>query len=42
VGAALFPVRIASFFLLVNAATLVAWTRHLRGERLVLWEPTQR
>ena len=34
--------RLAGFFLLVNAATLAAWLRHLRGERTVVWQPTQR
>lgn len=36
------PARLASFFLLVNASTLVAWLHHLRGERAVLWQPTRR
>jgi hypothetical protein len=35
-------VRIASFFFLVNAATLVAWRHHLGGERVVVWQPTRR
>jgi cellulose synthase/poly-beta-1,6-N-acetylglucosamine synthase-like glycosyltransferase len=34
--------RLAAFFLLVNAATCVAWLRHLRGERTVVWQPTER
>jgi hypothetical protein len=34
--------RLGGFFLLVNAATLVAWFRHLRGRRTVMWQPTQR
>lgn len=34
--------RLASFFLLVNASMLVAWSRHLRGERAVTWQPTRR
>ncbi|HVP31961.1 MAG TPA: glycosyltransferase [Myxococcota bacterium] len=34
--------RLAGFFLLVNASMLVAWWHHLRGERAVLWQPTQR
>jgi cellulose synthase/poly-beta-1,6-N-acetylglucosamine synthase-like glycosyltransferase len=34
--------RLAGFFLLVNAATFAAWLRHLRGERTVVWQPTQR
>ena len=40
-GASL-PGRLASFFALVNAAMLVAWIHHLRGERAVVWEPTRR
>jgi cellulose synthase/poly-beta-1,6-N-acetylglucosamine synthase-like glycosyltransferase len=36
------PVRIASFFLLVNASILVAWGYHLSGQRSVVWTPTQR
>jgi cellulose synthase/poly-beta-1,6-N-acetylglucosamine synthase-like glycosyltransferase len=36
------PVRIASFFLLVNASILVAWAYHLSGQRSVVWNPTQR
>jgi hypothetical protein len=36
------PVRIASFFLLVNASILVAWVYHLSGQRAVVWNPTQR
>ena len=34
--------RLAGFFLLVNAATFVAWLRHWRGERTVVWQPTER
>ena len=34
--------RLAGFFLLVNAATLVAWVRHLRGQRTLMWQPTRR
>jgi len=34
--------RLAGFFLLVNAATLVAWLRQLRGQRTVTWQPTRR
>jgi cellulose synthase/poly-beta-1,6-N-acetylglucosamine synthase-like glycosyltransferase len=36
------PVRILSFFLLVNASILVAWGYHLSGQRSVVWTPTQR
>jgi hypothetical protein len=34
--------RLAGFFLLVNAATLVAWLRHWQGRRTVIWQPTRR
>ena len=30
------------FFLVTNAAVLVAWIRFLRGERAIVWEPTKR
>ncbi len=36
------PLRLAGFFLLVNASILVAWTYHLRGDRSVRWQPTKR
>ena len=36
------PARLAAFFLVVNASILVAWVHHLRGERVVLWQPTRR
>jgi len=34
--------RLAGFFLLGNAAILVAWGYHLSGRRAVTWQPTQR
>lgn len=34
--------RLAAFFLLVNASTLVAWVYHLSGRRAVTWQPTRR
>jgi hypothetical protein len=34
--------RLAGFFVLVNAATCVAWLRHLQGRRTVVWQPTER
>jgi cellulose synthase/poly-beta-1,6-N-acetylglucosamine synthase-like glycosyltransferase len=37
-----FPARLAGFFLLVSASTLVAWVHHLRGEKAVTWQPTPR
>ena len=36
------PIRLAAFFVLVNASMLVAWRYHWRGERAVQWTPTQR
>lgn len=36
------PLRIASFFVLVNASMLVAWVHHLRGTRVTIWQPTRR
>jgi cellulose synthase/poly-beta-1,6-N-acetylglucosamine synthase-like glycosyltransferase len=36
------PARFLGFFLLVNAATLVAWFYHLSGRRAVVWQPTRR
>lgn len=36
------PIRLAAFFVLVNASMLVAWRYHFRGERAVLWTPTKR
>lgn len=35
-------VRLARFFVLVNAATLVAWWKFCRGEKIVIWEPSRR
>lgn len=37
-----FLVRIPKFFLMVNASILLAWVRYIRGERLVMWNPTER
>ena len=34
--------ELAGFFVMVNAATLVAWIKYLRGERFVSWQPTRR
>jgi hypothetical protein len=41
VGARSIP-RLAGFFLLVNAAIVMAWFYHLSGQRAVTWQPTQR
>lgn len=35
-------VKIAAFFLTVNASIAVAWIRYLQGDRIVKWAPTQR
>jgi hypothetical protein len=35
-------VRLASFFVLANVATLVAWWKFCRGEKIVTWEPSRR
>ena len=34
--------RLATFFVLGNVATLVAWWKFCRGEKMVTWEPSQR
>lgn len=36
------PFKIASFFALGNVATLIAWYRFCKGEKLVTWEPSRR
>jgi cellulose synthase/poly-beta-1,6-N-acetylglucosamine synthase-like glycosyltransferase len=38
----LLPLRIAAFFLLVNASIVVAWFHHWTGKRAVQWQPTSR
>ena len=35
-------IRLASFFLVVNASIFKAWIRYLSGERLIAWEPSKR
>jgi cellulose synthase/poly-beta-1,6-N-acetylglucosamine synthase-like glycosyltransferase len=35
-------IKLASFFLLVNASIFKAWIRYWSGERLVAWEPSRR
>jgi glycosyltransferase involved in cell wall biosynthesis len=38
-----FPaLKLASFFMLGNAATITAWVKFCTGERYVVWEPTRR
>ncbi len=41
VGRSAIP-RLVGFFLLVNAAIVVAWGYHLAGRRAVTWQPTRR
>jgi cellulose synthase/poly-beta-1,6-N-acetylglucosamine synthase-like glycosyltransferase len=36
------PIKMAGYFLLGNAATLMAWFYFLSGEKFVSWQPTQR
>ena len=36
------PLKLAAFFLMGNAATLVAWVKFSLGERYVIWEPSRR
>jgi glycosyltransferase involved in cell wall biosynthesis len=35
-------VRLAAYFVLVNASIVQAWLRYFSGERLVVWEPSKR
>lgn len=35
-------VKIATFFIAVNASIAVAWVRYLQGDRIVKWAPTRR
>jgi hypothetical protein len=34
--------KIPAYFLAVNAAIILAWWRYFRGQRLVMWTPSQR
>lgn len=36
------PLRLAAYFLLGNAATVMAWSYFITGERFVTWQPTRR
>ncbi|HEX4824867.1 MAG TPA: glycosyltransferase [Candidatus Polarisedimenticolaceae bacterium] len=36
------PGRLLRYFVEVNASIVVAWTRFLRGERIVAWSPSRR
>ncbi len=35
-------IKIPSFFVVVNASILVAWIKFIKGERVVLWQPSVR
>ena len=35
-------VKIPLYFLVVNAAILTAWWQYLRGDRMIMWSPTER
>jgi len=35
-------IKLPLYFLVVNAAILVAWARYLRGNRMVMWAPSSR
>ena len=36
------PIKLASYFLLGNAATVMAWFYFLSGEKFISWQPTRR
>jgi len=36
------PLRLAGYLLLGNAATVMAWSYFITGERFVTWQPTRR
>jgi hypothetical protein len=36
------PMKLASYFLLGNAATVMAWFYFLSGEKFISWQPTRR
>jgi hypothetical protein len=36
------PVRLAAYFVLVNASITQAWLRYWTGQRLVMWQPSKR
>lgn len=40
--ASLGVLRLANFFVLGNAATLIAWWRFCQGDKMVVWEPSRR
>lgn len=35
-------IKIATYFMIVNLSILVAWLRYLKGERVIMWIPSQR
>jgi len=41
-GASNFLVKIPTYFIIVNASIFVAWWRYLKGQRLVMWTPSER
>lgn len=42
VSSTLLLVKIPKFFLMVNTSILLAWIKYLRGQRVVMWNPTER
>ena len=34
--------KLPSYFFIVNLAIALAWWRYLRGERVIMWEPSKR
>jgi glycosyltransferase involved in cell wall biosynthesis len=41
-GASKVFVKIPMYFLIVNASIVVAWWRYIKGQRLVMWTPSER
>ncbi|NLW30683.1 MAG: glycosyltransferase family 2 protein [Fibrobacter sp.] len=35
-------IRISSFFMIVNSSILIAWIKYIKGERVLLWQPSLR
>lgn len=42
IGASRIFVKVPMYFLIVNASIFVAWWRYLKGERLIMWTPSER
>lgn len=38
----LLPIRIPSFFIIVNSSILIAWIKYIKGERVMVWQPSLR